>query len=370
MARTHNSPKGHAGSGTRQRIFIFDSPTTCSTLLCSLFSGPPQIAQLLSPFEQATTYQTEYRISRGRDDFAPVHLAPVQRTTKPSSDRRMSHDLATRRLLNWIVQVEARGQVPWIKEQTLLTLQHQVLLDTAREKLPALPSNPTFLPDEIFFTFTPILLIRHPALLIPAFYRKMQHLYEGPGDKAFALATTNKVTRMIFDVYCENWRGRSRNRKQRPLPPIVIESDDLEMSTGAIVSLLCDRLGFDSLDARIALEYEDDPNTSHCHSMMDSTTHLFSKSRSNEGCGLCEMEKVNSTGLSSCRITLADSCLTGQRQSRSECRIRAVSIRLRVWRGSYADDPGARRSGLAGLRVLAEIQARGLNVRSSERPRF
>lgn len=97
--------------------------------------------------------------------------------------------------------------------------------------------NPTVLLDSVFDSFTPIILIRHPALAVDSIYRgALTFTQQWPGDEDFSLITSTRKARLLFDYY------RSLGQT-----PIVVNGEDLLWRTKEMSSALCERLGIDAV---------------------------------------------------------------------------------------------------------------------------
>jgi hypothetical protein len=98
-------------------------------------------------------------------------------------------------------------------------------------------TNPTYLPDDIITTLTPVLLFRHPALSIPSLYRVASpESVAGidPEDEDWTVWTTYTWTKYIYDYFV------SIGTK-----PIVVEAQDYIYDTEATMNCLCRSLGID-----------------------------------------------------------------------------------------------------------------------------
>ena len=120
-------------------------------------------------------------------------------------------------------------------------------------------SNPTWIPNDLYKSLSPLILIRHPARMIPSFYRTQADVFKlQTTDEDFAMYTSLQWLRIIFDsyreLYSENddlnhpyWSCNTiDSTKERPIWPLVIDAEDVVHSTQAIVSKLCDIWDIDS----------------------------------------------------------------------------------------------------------------------------
>ncbi|KAI4282980.1 MAG: hypothetical protein L6R38_002506 [Xanthoria sp. 2 TBL-2021] len=105
---------------------------------------------------------------------------------------------------------------------------------------PAARTNPTVLPDSFLKSMIPLVLFRHPALMIPSFYRAAQKakLEISIYDEDWPVNASLRLLRLVYDWYVKNATGKSATSI------IVIDSDDLINSPG-FASHLCARLGID-----------------------------------------------------------------------------------------------------------------------------
>ena len=120
-------------------------------------------------------------------------------------------------------------------------------------------SNPTWIPDDLYTSLSPLILIRHPARMIPSFYRTQADVFKlQTADEDFAIYTSFRWLRIIFDSYREFYSENDNlvppysscstidGTKEKPIWPLVIDAEDVVYSTQAIVSKLCDIWHIDS----------------------------------------------------------------------------------------------------------------------------
>ena len=113
-------------------------------------------------------------------------------------------------------------------------------------------SNPTWIPDDLYTSLSPLILIRHPARMIPSFYRTLVDVFKlQTTDEDFAVYTSLRWLRIIFDSYRELYSQNDdpvhpysscnmiHSTEERPTWPLVIDAEDVVHSTQAIVSKLC-----------------------------------------------------------------------------------------------------------------------------------
>ena len=148
-----------------------------------------------------------------------------------------------------------------MKDHTLSVIRPDVILSCLRAARPAIPRNPTHLPDAFAETLTPVILIRHPALSIPSFYRLQRDVMKHDvRDQGFNALVTQRWVRLVFDYYLHVWAARQPTRATqncaRPsveladtFPastlPIVLDAEELSYDPGPLLAALCTRLGLD-----------------------------------------------------------------------------------------------------------------------------
>ena len=95
--------------------------------------------------------------------------------------------------------------------------------------------NPTYLPDWLFSTCTPILVIRHPAFMVRSLHHTMSQVSQcTPGDEDFFYCASLACCRMLFDLFQSQGRA-----------PIVVEGDDVVWRTQEMSTNVCNKLGID-----------------------------------------------------------------------------------------------------------------------------
>ena len=115
-------------------------------------------------------------------------------------------------------------------------------------------SNPTWIPDDLYTSLSPLILIRHPARMIPSFYRTQVDVFKlQTTDEDFAIYASLRWLRIIFDSYRQFYYeenddlvrsdsscSTNNSTKEKPTWPLVIDAEDVVHSAQAIVSKLCD----------------------------------------------------------------------------------------------------------------------------------
>lgn len=98
-------------------------------------------------------------------------------------------------------------------------------------------SNPTHIPDNLFKALLPVLVIRHPILVLDSLCRaiKEENNAPAPAEEDFEAITTLKLSRDLFDGFC------SQGRK-----PLVVDGDDVLWHTAEVTKAVCEYVGIDA----------------------------------------------------------------------------------------------------------------------------
>jgi len=167
-------------------------------------------------------------------------------------------------LQQFLVNTEAAGKIPFIKDHIHYLTDPKILAanvirlpkgaplvlnaiptiedaTSASAKSISLPENPTILSNEFLTTLSPVILIRHPARMIPSCYRICRDALGGTVfDEFFPVAATLRWSRLLFDWYEEYYRI-SRIEKR----PIVIDAEDMINDSRYVVEKFCEMTGLD-----------------------------------------------------------------------------------------------------------------------------
>ncbi|KAG7086331.1 hypothetical protein E1B28_002294 [Marasmius oreades] len=192
-----------------------------------------------------------------------------------------------------IAEIESQGKTLVVKEHSYHMMYPHVTLDGVKpedrpiaplvDKLLDLPEadresrtatapffpipNPTFLPDRLFATFTPILTIRHPCRMIFSLKRALKTLGVPFPDEDSSMDTQFKWQRMVYDCY-KAWFSTPEGIEAvggtsiAKLLPIVVDGDKLVNDAQGQMETLCRILGLDpfgiqySWDVQESVGYE------------------------------------------------------------------------------------------------------------------
>ncbi|KAL0568020.1 hypothetical protein V5O48_013974 [Marasmius crinis-equi] len=106
--------------------------------------------------------------------------------------------------------------------------------------------NPTLLPDRFFFSFTPIITIRHPARVIPSWLRSFHSLGGTLLDTEFPVAAESfRWERLIFDSFMAFEKARAAEEGREVNVPIVVDGERLVKDPRGQMKKVCERLGID-----------------------------------------------------------------------------------------------------------------------------
>ena len=105
----------------------------------------------------------------------------------------------------------------------------------ARPGPPGCRKNPTYVPDDLMETFTPVLLIRNPLLFVPSNWKIHQPFQEKPEEEAFTMFASHRWVRILWDYF----------REKVQAAPIVVDAEDVIHNTNVFATAFCKRLGIE-----------------------------------------------------------------------------------------------------------------------------
>ncbi|KAG7086308.1 hypothetical protein E1B28_002273 [Marasmius oreades] len=201
----------------QRRIFVFSHARTSSNLFIRLLESHPAFGIQPYPFLYAFLFGPETPSKRAASIKAPFMEKLKE---KHSNFTFQSQFEAMERAIG---ETEAQGKIPVIKEHSYCMMYSDILRNEDRSIKPivdkfldlpeaekedvatATPSfpipNPTFLPDRLFATFTPVLNIRHPCRMVPSLRRAVQAMEAVFPDEDTPIDTQFKWQRMVYDCY-------------------------------------------------------------------------------------------------------------------------------------------------------------------------
>ncbi|KAG7085970.1 hypothetical protein E1B28_003495 [Marasmius oreades] len=116
--------------------------------------------------------------------------------------------------------------------------------------------NPTLLPDRFFFSFTPIITIRHPARIMASVLRALQRLGDDISHPDFAVhGESLRPVRLVFDSFKSYEEACAVAEGRKAKIPIVIDGDKLVRNPQGQMKKLCTLIDIDESQ----LKYSWDP---------------------------------------------------------------------------------------------------------------
>ncbi|KAL0060463.1 hypothetical protein AAF712_012746 [Marasmius tenuissimus] len=113
--------------------------------------------------------------------------------------------------------------------------------------------NPSLIPDRFYFSFTPVITIRHPAHAIPSTHRAYLNSEMGLdiSHPDFPVITSYRWARLIFDSF-KSYAGVEKDRGQvaDATLPIVVDGEKLVKDPQGQMKKVCDILGLDEAGIR------------------------------------------------------------------------------------------------------------------------
>lgn len=185
---------------------IFDTPRTTCQAFYKLWQSHPQLGwgrfyhgfngyQLYGPngvslqlrhSDTVTKALEKYWVKQYREDEAANQAYPPVLA------------LAQQKCIDAIESTEREGKIFFGKEHILCLLKQEAILSTLRRDdkdtiFPLQAENPTYIPDDLLRTLTPIFIIRHPQLMIDSLWRAQPQLTKmQPEDEDFEFQITLK----------------------------------------------------------------------------------------------------------------------------------------------------------------------------------
>lgn len=152
-------------------------------------------------------------------------------------------------------------------------------------------TNPTIFPDAYLKAWSPVFLIRHPALAFESWYRAESSARTiDLSDRSWAFFTSFQYSRQLHDWFLEN-----ASHDEPTAIPAVVEADDMLENPLTIVKL-CDFLGMDpkyilnKWDTIKAPEGAGRRELSFMTTYWSSTT--IDKSKTSHGLDLCSKRQL------------------------------------------------------------------------------
>lgn len=289
-------------SFAQRKIFLLTHPRTASNLCVKLFATHPKLAILKYPFHETYLTGPDKLIRRtlGKG-FSPRNDKSTYQSEFDELQRFVSIAEEQVPYISFppaylMLRVFTKGKIPLLKEHIkffmdpkivaanfpsdMFTFDKPIVIDrlasasASQESVDstraamyssATSSNPTVLPDSFMDSVRPVILIRHPARIIPSYYRAGHQgwLNMEVNDEQFPVDATLRWSRLVFDWYADRMPERPRSSGPDEQPhenpstetqfPLVLDADDMINDEGVIRSL-CAALQLDPLHVQFSWE--------------------------------------------------------------------------------------------------------------------
>lgn len=226
-----------------KRIFIFDNPRNRSHLFFRYLTTHPALKTHYHPYVTAGCLGPD-KLNYDIYTTDPERARLVRELWEPLCQDSFTFASAERDMVAAVDTIEKEGKIPLVNEHCCYVLRRQLLVEAVNaRRLPdpatlATTGNPTVLPDDLWRTVSPIIVIRHPALALPSYLRSMAGVPAlarlDPRENHSHWFVTLAWSRLLFDVL------RATGRE-----PVVVDGEDVCTRTEAVGRGVCARLGLD-----------------------------------------------------------------------------------------------------------------------------
>ena len=155
-----------------------------------------------------------------------------------------------------------QGRTLFVKEYAAFIMKHEIMTSAIRSQdtIVSKLMNPTILPDELLKIVTPMIFIRHPAVVLPSWLRAANNGFQlgahTVDDEDFSVWTSLRWSRIIFDYlrhisHEQHTSGLTRQdsahstngRRYGPsivaTKPYVIDAADVLNNTDKTLEMIC-----------------------------------------------------------------------------------------------------------------------------------
>jgi len=261
------------------RLFMVSHPRTASNLFCKLFSEHPDIEPIMYPFL--------FVFFGGTDAQATMTKEQEEKAVSQKYGEGLKYkdyQACLDKLEQDIADAEAQGKIPMVKEHACFMTQAVIvkdllerpraippkpkmedrMIDIPMEKraaythlpycdLTAPKINQSVMPDRLWKTFAPLIIIRHPAKQVGSYYQASRVSVIPASSPDFELGVSYKAPRMAFEYFRDLFandqdmsNGTSGTASgQKPTWPIVIDGDDIVNDTEGLARRFCALTGID-----------------------------------------------------------------------------------------------------------------------------
>ncbi|EEB90802.1 hypothetical protein MPER_10947 [Moniliophthora perniciosa FA553] len=256
------------------RLFLFATPRTRSNLLIQLLGSHPSIIEHQYPFSNAYHFGPKRQFSKDieldstgpgggtLEDFAgetyQAALDAFQNFVKgtekeiPLAKDHIFYMMDARTTYELLGQKVASHRSCPVVSDRMLDLEEEI----TKPELVFPYSNPTLISDQFLSSFTPILIIRHPAQAFPSSLRAHSRSVGGTVfDADFPSNVNFKFSRMIYDWYNAYCDAQSLPGSRRP---VIIDGDKLVNDTKGQMKSLCQAVGLDESQIQYSWKSKED----------------------------------------------------------------------------------------------------------------
>lgn len=262
-----------------QRTYLFAHPQTASNLLTKILNLEQQ-----DVLPQTSNHTTPSSIQSGNIFKSPswkvrslqLYTSPISSWTDAQiSDLSDCYQDSLSFFQHWLAKSEASGTKVFVKEHVIcLTEPHhqaQFLAEKKKKQLrescidPEIhrpsydsfwmsldksPLNKTILTDEFLLSFQPTFLVRHPALVFPAYFKAHVDMFGYPGNeqetRELEIQFDGRMTfhwlRCLYDFY-------TTANSITTEPPVILDGDDV-ITKPDVVTRYAELVGFDPTKLR------------------------------------------------------------------------------------------------------------------------
>jgi len=275
------------------RLFLFSHPRTNSHLFMKLLGSHPAISPKAHPFALPQRLSVE---SLWKD--ADEHVfKPMFTQFKEYAGRELTWQTEFDQLLSWFKDCEDEKKIALVDEHAhycweimdpyrsaateyrptmkivVTDTRLDLPLDLVNEETPTGPigppiSNPTCFPDQIWRSFSPIFIIRHPARTVSSYFRGMKKLAPtiSPESERNHFDLDYRWPKILFDAYRDLYQNHLDPDVLKTWPyPIVVDGTDIVNDPENVMTKLCDIIGIDPS----GISYKWDPDMTSGGPIMD-----------------------------------------------------------------------------------------------------
>ncbi|KAJ4479040.1 hypothetical protein J3R30DRAFT_3473647 [Lentinula aciculospora] len=250
-----------ASTDVHKRLFLYSHPRTRSNLFMRLLENHPQMVTKQYPFMFAFQAGPE---GQWPEEKKAMRIQASHMSNEEADKKTYQAGLDEMEQL--LAKADEEGKICTIKEHTVHLFDSKFInanISTPRREVPRpdivdrkldvvnpadvdvqLPvPNPTWLPDRIIASMSPIIIIRHPVSTYTSYIRAAS-VFGGTGlDSEFPLMATYRWQKIIYDLYREYYNKTDPEGKKDW--PIVIDGDKLVEDTKGQMQRFCELTGID-----------------------------------------------------------------------------------------------------------------------------